>query len=391
MKLLTCILALICFQNILLCRSIKEGESFFTSARQFRQALPDRLITQQDFSTGTFTITQSGTYALAESIQFTGTTGITIAANNVVLDLNGHTISTANISATVISVNGFKNIIVSNGFINGGLNSITFAFVNNGLITQIGILNSLTGGVGIGLQDPQLVAVEECQVQGTSANNSFGVLIGYTQLAKSCSIKNCIFDSFSIAASVQPNSTGLKSITQFVDTIFSRSTQGFETRSDAQANLFNCTATNITGIGFNLVATSNGSFYGCLANSCATGFLVAGNSTVINCIAQNTTTGAFQVGIGASNSAFINCISENNSADGFTISSPNSIVKGCISKNNTGGARGYVYAVSTGNAFANNVAYSNSGANFVNAPANSLNATGLTGPGSVQAVGATFW
>jgi parallel beta-helix repeat protein len=67
------------------------------------------------------TLSSSGLYYLTRDLIFTGSSGITIAASHVTLDLNGHRLlSTSTSSGSLISANGYTDIKIMNGFVQGG-------------------------------------------------------------------------------------------------------------------------------------------------------------------------------------------------------------------------------------------------------------------------------
>ena len=85
-------------------------------------------------SSAPFTISVSGSYYLTKNLALTSSSsiprnGITIAANNVTLDLNGFTISSTTAASTTVGGimlnSGVHNITIMNGFIQGG------AWINN--------------------------------------------------------------------------------------------------------------------------------------------------------------------------------------------------------------------------------------------------------------------
>jgi hypothetical protein len=85
-------------------------------------------------SSAPFTISVSGSYYLTKNLTLTSSSsiprnGITIAANNVTLDLNGFTISSTTAASTTVGGimlnSGVHNITIMNGFIQGG------AWINN--------------------------------------------------------------------------------------------------------------------------------------------------------------------------------------------------------------------------------------------------------------------
>jgi hypothetical protein len=81
------------------------------------------VINPSSFVNGTLTIIACGNYALSDCIALgaaTSTDNILIDADNVVLDLSGHTINGAsNTTATGIRINGKNNVTIRNGHITG--------------------------------------------------------------------------------------------------------------------------------------------------------------------------------------------------------------------------------------------------------------------------------
>ena len=85
------------------------GESLWSMQRLVMQASCDVTLRQSDLSAGVVTISNAGVYCLAENI----TGKIIIDQDNVVLDLNGKTIT--NTADDCIEVNGKSKIIIKNG------------------------------------------------------------------------------------------------------------------------------------------------------------------------------------------------------------------------------------------------------------------------------------
>ncbi len=76
------------------------------------------------------TITASGTYVLTRDLVSSGPPTIAISAPDVVLDLNGHTLTQANSNAHVIRVAADAHATIRNGHLVGGANSIAPSFDN---------------------------------------------------------------------------------------------------------------------------------------------------------------------------------------------------------------------------------------------------------------------
>jgi hypothetical protein len=75
-------------------------------------------------SSAPFTITQPGSYYLTTNLTVSGGNAITIATNDVTLDLNGFTISSTTNPASGIGIllsGSLRNITIQNGFIRGGV------------------------------------------------------------------------------------------------------------------------------------------------------------------------------------------------------------------------------------------------------------------------------
>lgn len=133
-------------------------------------------------STGATTISTSGSYYLANNITVSSGDAVTIAVNNVTLDLNGFTISsTASPAAgTGIEVGNRTGITITNGNIVGGVTNSGTTFSGNGFINGIrsaiftsvreirvsGIVVRGCLGEGIFLNDPigRSTVVDSCLV-----------------------------------------------------------------------------------------------------------------------------------------------------------------------------------------------------------------------------------
>lgn len=110
------------------------------------------------------TIFQSGLYCLAHDISTTLNAGITIVADNVILDLNTRRISGAGIN--VVIINGFKDVIVKNGILSGGVVRNLDSFNNtNVLIQDISFADSPEGAL---INSSTCVQIERCTFRNHS-------------------------------------------------------------------------------------------------------------------------------------------------------------------------------------------------------------------------------
>jgi|GEM_PF-1518051 len=159
---------------------------------------------------GSITISQAGSYYLTASFTST-TTGISIEASNVTVDLNGYTISSAvGGNGLGIGINGGTGIYIHNGHIRGGVTYNGTSFVGSGFTSGISygvfpVLGSIrvrdvtvdgvsSSGIHLGVYDSSIVescVVNVAGVTGIEAgvvNNCAALVIGNTPfVAKSIS------------------------------------------------------------------------------------------------------------------------------------------------------------------------------------------------------------
>lgn len=159
--------------------AIDESASVLDSTLDaFATCLNGVLLTQANFTAGTLFITEPGTYTLCEDITFSGSVAVSIQSNNVVFDLNGHTIATDN--NDVINIISSTGVAVKNGtLISSAMNTLfiissTDVSINaiTGISTMINILDSsditVTGFVNRGNN----VGLSATQVDGLTVRDS---------------------------------------------------------------------------------------------------------------------------------------------------------------------------------------------------------------------------
>lgn len=141
----------------------------------------DQIEARTPISSAPFTITQSGSYYLTTNLICTVSNAIVIAANGVMLDLNGWTISSslpdaANGGAAILLNSGLRNITIANGFIQGGVTN-NGSGVYSGSGFGSGIIYSGTGPLNVRVWG---VSISGCYYNGI-----------YLSIANSTVVESC--------------------------------------------------------------------------------------------------------------------------------------------------------------------------------------------------------
>lgn len=296
------------------------------------------------------TINSSGVYCLASDVNLGATNTIAInATQNVVLDLNGHTITT---SGTAITLTVSQKISIQNGFIVGALRGI-----------QV-----LSPSSELEIHDLELTNCSTClEMLSTSSNvllqritmnspSSFGLSV--TGPARNYIVEDCIvFGSglgtpvgFNIAPSaflvaVQKGFTFTRCSCTNIDSAFKTfdSDATFDScQSDNNTNGFFATSSLTTGLNVN--------FINCLSKGNGGGFgfeITAGMGdtssrfVLENCIAQSHNNGFILTN--RTQGLIINSSAEFNASNGFDCSGINWIFRDCVAGNN--GLTGFNFTV----------------------------------------------
>ena len=141
---------------------------------------------------GVTTISQPGHYILTRDIPSGSSTAITISSSDVTLDLGGRTITrTLGATAAVQISAGFRDVVVKNGRIRGG---VTGVYYNSGSRTRVRIENLDIDGASYGIR---LVGVEEVEIKGCRISNASteGIsLLGGSDTFKAAIIDNTLTD-----------------------------------------------------------------------------------------------------------------------------------------------------------------------------------------------------
>ncbi len=265
----------------------------------------ETLIFQSDIP---FTISNPGVYCLAESINFTSDTAITVAANNVILDLNEKKIDGSGGGSIGIAVNsGLQNITIENGTLcNMDDKGINADATSNIAFVSMSILDSL-------VDMPLLISPITClQIKD----------IKVVDVGK--------FKEFSIVSVVD-------SVTDVPDCILSSIT-GININCATEVTLNNCQAFHCFGDGFALQQVDNAVITSCNAEqNGGNGFVLDNVDTSyfkwckanINCF-----NGVCDSACNGDN-FYLGCIAKQNGIHGFNIAGGGKVLQECIASQNT--------------------------------------------------------
>ena len=247
----------------------------------------DQIEPRTPISSLPFTINSSGAYYLTKNITVSGSTaGITVSADNVVVDLKGFTLTGGGSGGVAgISIGSQKNVVVRNGIItNWNIGGISASGCSNAIFEKL--LTTL-GVVGTGLAAGTDCIIRDC----ISSYNGGG---GFTS-GDGCSLLNCVG-----TGNASPISVG-----------------GFSLGNSV--TVLNCKATN------------NGS------SSNAPGFRVVDNCLISHCTSSENFSGdGINTGKGC---RVVDCTVAGNSGNGISIQNGGTI-QGCTVRSN--GANGII-------------------------------------------------
>lgn len=122
-----------------------------------------------------YTISAAGSYYLTGDLVYgSAAAAITIAANNVSLDLNGHVLTETSTAggSSCVHASGYTNLKVSNGILKGGSLAVDIENVSAGLITVDGL--TITGFSGTGITIGGAGSEPAVQVTSNRISSNFG-------------------------------------------------------------------------------------------------------------------------------------------------------------------------------------------------------------------------
>ncbi|HXW85820.1 MAG TPA: right-handed parallel beta-helix repeat-containing protein [Candidatus Bathyarchaeia archaeon] len=266
---------------------------------------------------GPFEITESGPYCLGENITFNQAhpTAINIFTDEVVLDLNGYSITGDGTVGTVaINTNNHVSIVIYNGFIN---NCDTAIEIGNGSLIKIS--NVMTSDV----------------LSGISASSITGLYVDNCFFEGLCSVRM----RTPITCSLQKNGINIANGAQVAirSTTITECSNGMYFSNVSGVFVIDCSMYDNVNNGINM---NNNIVGGVIAQCSAAGNLVTGfamtgveNVSCQNCNASDNTTG-FSVDSSSVALNMNDCESANNSEDGFTVAGDNVTIKNCSAKGN---------------------------------------------------------
>ena len=279
-----------------------------------------------------YIISNPGSYYLSDDITVTAalTSGITIYASNVTLDLNGFTISNTNGESIGVSIaSASQNTVVKNGHIHGfqyGIQIIPTqshrAVITDLTITGVdaGILASATwttvlrcdlvgtGDPGHGIYVGDNSVIRECTAKGFSTTNFHGIQVGRNSVISNCSVTE---NSYGI---------GALSGSRILDCSSTHNTfHGIASTLYPDLVISGCNASNNGQYGIYLTEAGEPD------NECA--------PTISNCAAnQNGSSGIY---VSTTNAVILNCLATANASYGIFCAN-SGIVQGCTAKMNAG-------------------------------------------------------
>jgi parallel beta-helix repeat protein len=282
-----------------------------------------------------FTITFAGAYYLTTNLTgVSGTNGITIAANNVVLDLKGYSLVGVPGSMEGIVVSGnHTNLWIGNGTIrNWDLDCIDALNSQSSRFTDLTIIGSgntglrpgptsfLTGCVSIANAQEGFLAFDHCYLSECAARNNGAAGIS---AGNDCRITDCqaqFNNSDGIAVGTGCSISGCTSANNV--------NSGISTGSGC--TISHCaTANNNNGI----LAGADSLISVCtaLANT-NYGISLSSNSVVTACAASGNDN--FGIAIQGANSTAKACVASSNAANGIVLYGRYSTVEGCTASGN---------------------------------------------------------
>lgn len=271
-------------------------------------------------------ITQSGQYCVVDNLTVpANTNGIVIQTDNVIIDLNGFSITgqTNSLNGILVtrgvSVTQRSNITIKNGVIKNMGNNGILVNTSGRLFTfkNLKIFNNVNNGISI--TNNKQFTITNCITNLNRGNGLFLTRSGAGS-SQNCVIQNCLsmfnsIDGIQLFGCTNFKLSNVLCLNNQVD--------GFDEITGNRIRFESCQAhnngrTGTTGVGF-FSSGNNHSFNQCQANNNTTiGFQINGNQENLdNCEAKGNGTDGFC--IAGNNNSFANCSGTFNGANGFNI------------------------------------------------------------------------
>ena len=276
----------------------------------------DQIEARTPISSAPYTISVSGSYYLTGNLTVSTGDAITIAANNVTLDLNGFSITSTRATAATdkaILLNGTrKNIAISNGHIESGVTNIGGSYSGSGFGYGIYYSGSTSN-----------VRVRDVSVAGVLYHGIY-INTGSSTIVASCTVG--VAGSFGIVADSVSDSAANDCGNYAIYAITALNCKGY---SHGGTGVQATTASNCTGYSFSGTGVDASNASNCNANSSYGTSLSAANAS--NCYGsgggsgsgiQATTAlncyGSSESGTGVSCHTASNCYGYSNSGTGLS-------------------------------------------------------------------------
>jgi parallel beta-helix repeat protein len=241
------------------------------------------------------TINTSGSYYITSNLTGTaGTIGISLAADNITLDLGGFTLFGGGGNIAVSQSGGSRtNLVIRNGVIRGWTNGAVHV---GSFHVQCEDLNLVDNG-GAGILTSGYATVRRCLVSGALSSSLAGIYCGSGSLVQDC---------------------------------ITRSNAGVGIYTGPRTRVMDCVAEGNAKTG--IYANEGSTVSHCnSANNGAHGIQGTTGVTVIGCSVQTNATDGFILG---SAGTIVNCTSSFNTEDGITVGN-NSTVTSCTTMTNS--------------------------------------------------------
>jgi hypothetical protein len=142
-----------------------------------------------------FTISAPGNYKLTKNLTYSGSSNaITVSASNVVLNLNGFTLSGTGSSNSSIAIydDGFSSVTLQNGTTTGFADALEGENASQILVQNLTMFNN---ELGIALISCNYCAIQNCVMVGVGEFvGGFGLVPNST--VANCVVKNCTISNF---------------------------------------------------------------------------------------------------------------------------------------------------------------------------------------------------
>ncbi len=165
-------------------------------------------------STGPVTISNPGSYVLTANLSASGTV-ITIASDDVTLDLNGFTVTSSSILLGAITLSGTRdNVTIRNGSVVGGSAGISgVSTLTNGLLEDVCLMNGRVAGINLQSANTRGCVARRCRVNAigstTVASDGNLSITGMTLNGSCWTVEDCVVARLLYNGGGTPSFTGI--------------------------------------------------------------------------------------------------------------------------------------------------------------------------------------